>query len=212
MRADHLFDRLLIARRILDSVRILVAGPLLLDFVVNLDYVAAPVGLADDKHRYHRRACNHGEAIEAAWRRRQLAEEWNPNRLGALGVLVKRNPDQVPAHQRPQHLARRLVLANDLHSRALADERHQGVTGDKALRMMDQAYLEAVQRMCGRQQLEISKVSSQDQRALAGMFLFEFVPNVEPIVSDPAPEPAIEKSAEPDVLGRGPAEIHVRRA
>src|SRR5258708_3641690 len=64
--------------------------------------------------------------------------------------------------------------------------------------------------MSRRQQLEISKVRGQNQRALARIFPFELVPDVDPIVSDPAPEPAIKKSAEPDVLRRGPAEILVR--
>src|SRR5712675_2376070 len=102
------------------------------------------------------------------------------------------------------------MLADDLHARALADERHQRVAGYEALRMMDQTYLEPMQRMSRRQQLEISKVRGQNQRALARIFLFELVPDVDPIVSDPAPEPAIKKSAEPDVLRRGPAEILVR--
>src|SRR5712675_2626800 len=103
------------------------------------------------------------------------------------------------------------MLADDLHARALADERHQRVAGDEALRMMDQTYLEPMQRMSRRQQLEISKMRGQNQCAFARIFLFELVPDVDPIVGDPAPEPAIKKSAEPDVLRRGPAQILVRR-
>src|SRR6266403_1816119 len=52
---------------------------------------------------------------------------------------------------------------------------------------------------------------SQDQRALARIFLFELVPDVDAIVGNPPPQPAIEKPAKPDVLRRGPAEILVRR-
>src|SRR5260370_909964 len=62
------------------------------------------------------------------------------------------------------------------------------------------------------QQFKISKMRGQDQRALTRIFLFQLVPDIDPMVGDPAREPAIEKSTEPDVPRRGPAEIDIRPA
>src|SRR5208282_3171045 len=92
------------------------------------------------------------------------------------------------------------------------DECHQGVAGQEALRVMNQAYLEPMQRMTRRQQLEASKVRSQDERALAGVLRREIVPDVEPIVADAARQAAVEESAQPDELGAGPAKVDIRRA
>ncbi len=89
------------------------------------------------------------------------------------------------------------MLANYLHARALADERHQVVTGEEALRVMHEANLKAVERVAGWQQLEAAEVRGQDQRALAGISRRELVPYVEAIIGDAPPEPAIEESTEP---------------
>jgi hypothetical protein len=77
---------------------------------------------------------------------------------------------------------------------------------------MNHGDLEPVQRMSRGQQLEISKMRSQDERALAGVPRREIVPDVEPIVGDAARQTAVEESAQPNVLGAGPAKVYVRRA
>ena len=77
---------------------------------------------------------------------------------------------------------------------------------------MNQADLEPMQRMARRQQLETSKVRGQDERALAGVLRREIVPDVEPIVADAARQAPVEESAQPNVLGAGPAKVHVRGA
>src|SRR5258708_126899 len=180
--SDHLFDGFLVASRIYECVGVAVGGALLRDLLENLDHVADAVGLAHDEDWDDRRARHHCEAIEAAWRCGQLAEERDPDCLGALGVLIERDADNLAALQRAQHLARRGMLANYLHARALADERHQVVARQEALRVMHQAYLEAMQRVARGQHFEAAEVRRQDERALAWVPWMDLVPDVEPIV------------------------------
>src|SRR5271163_2873280 len=104
------------------------------------------------------------------------------------------------------------MLANYLHARALADERHQRVAGEKPLRVMHQAYLEPVHRMTSGQQLETAEVRRENQRAFARIARRQIVPDVEPIVGDAAREAAVEESAHPHILGASAAEIDVRSA
>src|SRR5580692_9587965 len=104
------------------------------------------------------------------------------------------------------------MLADYLNARALADERHQVVARQEALRVMHQANLEAVQRMTHRQQLEAAEVRRQDERALAGVPRRQIVPDVQPIVGDPACDPAVEETTQPDVLGTRASKVDVRRA
>src|SRR5260370_1326558 len=84
------------------------------------------------------------------------------------------NVDASAALERRHHVARRRMLANYLYAGGLADERHQVIAGQEALRVMHQAYLEAVQRMTHGQQLEAAKVRRQDQRTFAGVLRMEF--------------------------------------
>src|SRR5215472_1569559 len=104
------------------------------------------------------------------------------------------------------------MFADDIHSRAFADERHQRIAGKKALRMMDQAYLVAVQRVRGEQQFEVSKMRGQYQRTGARCAPERAGEVREPLVGDPSFEPPIEEAREPDVLGTRPAEVKVRFA
>jgi hypothetical protein len=104
------------------------------------------------------------------------------------------------------------MLANYLYARALADERNQVVAREKSLRVMHQAYLEAMQCMAHGQQLKSAEVRRQDQRALAGVPRMEFVPDVEAIVGDAPRDPAVEETTESDVLRSRAAEVDVGRA
>src|ERR1700722_3597636 len=155
--SDHLLDCFLIAAGIYQRVGLAVAGALLRDFFINFYNVADAVLLAHYEHRDDRGARHHREAIEATGRRRHLAEKRDPDCLRALGVLIQWDADDFPALERSQHLARRRMLADYLDARALADERHQVVARQKALRVMHQAYLKPMQRMTHRQQLEAAE-------------------------------------------------------
>src|SRR5580704_9607334 len=212
MFSNHLFNGLLIPGRVHQRVGVSVAGALLRDLLINLDHVADAIRLAHDEHRDDGGTGHHCEAIEAAGRCGHLAEKWDPDCLGALRVLIERDANDLAALERSQHLARSRMLADYLHTRALADERHQVVARQEALRVMHEANLEAVQRMTHRQQLEAAEVRRQDERALARVPRRQIVPDVQPIVSDAPRDPAIEESAEANVFGARASEVDVGRA
>jgi hypothetical protein len=66
--------------------------------------------------------------------------------------------------------------------------------------------------MAGRQQLEISEVRSEDQRADTRILRLQRFPDIGAAVRDAIAQAAIEKSAHADVLGGGAAKIFVRGA
>src|SRR5262249_8207923 len=139
----------------------------------------------------------------------RLSEKGDKHRLAPFGVLVVGNSYQVTVLQAAQYRTRRRVFADDIHSRAFAHERHQRITGKKALGMMDQAYLVAVQRVRGEQQFEISKMRGQNQRAGSGRASERAREVREPLVGDPPFEPPIEEAPEPHVLGTRAAKVDV---
>ena len=98
------------------------------------------------------------------------------------------------------------------YARALADEGHQRVACQKALRMMHQADLKPMHRMARppatrncRNARSGSPRPCRDTAACTSSRL-------EPIVGHAALQAAVEKPAEPNVLGAAPAEIDIRRA
>src|SRR5271163_3917886 len=105
--SDHLLDGLLVAGGVYQRVRIAVAGSLLRDLFKDFYHVTAAVRLPHDEDGDDRCAGHHREAIEAAGRRGELAEERHPDGLGALRVLIERDANYLAALERTQHLARR---------------------------------------------------------------------------------------------------------
>ncbi len=101
------------------------------------------------------------------------------------------------------------MLADNLDPGALADERHQGVAGQKALGMMYQADLMPIHRVHRLQQLEIAKMSGQHQDPAAGMAALHLLPQLQPFVAHLTHHPATEKSPQADVLRAAASEIDV---
>src|SRR5437899_2191447 len=135
---DDILDHLDEAARIFLDIGCAIAAALNRNLIVDFDSMGALIRLAYDKGGHHRRPRNRDDTSETAGGRRWFAEERHKNGLAALGVLVERDSDRFAAPQCLQQRTSGRMLAQDLDSRALANECNQRVSGEKTLRMMDQ--------------------------------------------------------------------------
>src|SRR5258708_6712830 len=160
----------------------------------------------------HGRARDHREARQSTGRRGELTEERHPYRLGTLGVLVERNPDNLATSQRPQYFTRRLALADNMNSTPLPNKGHKRLPGRKTLGMMDQTCREAMHRVSGSEKLEIPYMRRQREHTFARMLPLRLVKVIEARVGHTAFQARMKEPCQPDVLGACPTEIYVRLA
>src|SRR5579872_5471490 len=209
---DHLFDWAQKPPGVFLNVGLGIGALLERNLILDDDAMMAVVGLAHDEDRHHQGMRLLHQPRERARGRRRLTEKRDEDRLAALGVLIERHPDQPTFAERLEHGARGRTLAHNIDAGALAHPGHQGVAGEKALRVMDERYLMTVKRMRRCQKLEIAEVRAEHDEAAPRIALFEFVPVMETFVADAPDETAMEKPRQTQPLGAAAAQVQVRGA
>ena len=105
---------------------------------------------------------------EAAAGGGQLAEKRHEHRLAALGVLVERDAHHLAVAQARSTARAAACLRIISTPGPFTHKGHQGVAGQKALGMMNQADLMAVHRVGRSQQFKIAEMRAEHQDAASG--------------------------------------------